>query len=410
MQASDFAKRDERVFLHQHGSTPTMGILRKAEGVWLEDEFGRRVIDLHGNTVHHIGHGHPRLIAAIKDQLDRLAFAPRRYSNDVAVALGEKLTAQFRGGQSRMLLATGGSDAIEIALRLARAATGRSGIISLEGSYHGHGFGSLGLSSRRLDPRLGSQMPDLHHITPYWDIAAGGAERMLHELKALFQSGQPIACLIAEPMRSSCIVPPSELWPEVQRLCEHNGTKLIFDEIPSGLGKTGRFFAHEHFGITPDIVVLGKALGGGVLPIAAVLADQSLDVAPDLALGHYTHEKNPVTARAALTTLEIIDDDGLIDRARTLGTVLEVEIADRMAKHPSALSGIRGLGLLRALTFNPAGHASADDVVSSGLANGVSFTMKGRDAIGCSPPLVISDEELALAIDGACAAIETTTR
>ena len=93
-------ERDAAVFLHQHGSTPALGVLRAASGVWLEDEAGRRVIDLHGNTVHHIGHGHPRLIAAIKDQLDRLAFAPRRYSNDVAITLGEKLTSRFRGGGS----------------------------------------------------------------------------------------------------------------------------------------------------------------------------------------------------------------------------------------------------------------------------------------------------------------------
>jgi 4-aminobutyrate aminotransferase len=406
---TDWLERDATVFLHQHGSTPALGILRSAQGVWLEDQNGRRVIDLHGNTAHHIGHAHPRLIAAIKDQLDRLSFSPRRYSNEVAIALAEALTARFRSGRSRMLLATGGSDAIEIALRLARAATGKSGIISFEGSYHGHGFGALTLSSRHLDARLGSQMPDVHHITPYWDIASGGTDRMLHDIRVLFKSRSDIACLIAEPMRSNCFVPPAGMWRDVQVLCARNSVKLIFDEIPSGLGKTGRFFAHEHFGVTPDLVVLGKALGGGILPVAAVLADIGLDTAPDLTLGHYTHEKNPVTARAALTTIEIIDDEGLISRASQLGHLLEVLVQEHAALRSSPVKGVRGLGLLRAMTFDPPASLSSGDVVRAGLAHGVSFTLKGNDAIGFSPSLIITEAELGLALNGVLAALEAAS-
>src|SRR5690606_15217952 len=99
-------------------------------------------------------------------------------------------------------------------------------------------------------------------------------------------------------------------------LCDDNGTLLIFDEIPTGLGKTGRLFASEHVGVRPDMTVLGKSLGGGMLPLAAVIADAALDVAPELSLGHYTHEKNPVTARAALATIEIIEGEGLVENAR----------------------------------------------------------------------------------------------
>ncbi len=405
-QQLGWQERDAAVFLHQHGSTPALGILHRADGIWLEDETGRRVIDLHGNSAHHIGHAHPRLIAAIRDQLDRLAFSPRRYSNDVAIALGETLTSRFRGGQSRMLLATGGSDAIEIALRLARAATGKSGIVALEGSYHGHGFGALALSSRRLDARLGSQMPDIHHVTPYWNEASGGADRMLDDIAGLLASQSQIACLIAEPMRSNCIVPPDGLWQAVSSLCHQHCVKLIFDEIPSGLGKTGRFFAHEHFGVVPDIVALGKALGGGILPIAAVLADTNLDVAPELALGHYTHEKNPVTSRAALTTIGIIDDEGLVDRAHRLGLLAETLVHARIQAQQTRVTGIRGLGLLRAITFEDGPEAAEDGIVVSGLAHGVSFTMKGANAAGFSPPLVISEADLNLALNGVCSAVD----
>jgi 4-aminobutyrate aminotransferase len=266
---ADLLHRDAAAFIHQEGSSPCMGVIRAALGGWIELEDGRRLLDLHGNSAHHIGYAHPRLVAAVKQQIDRLPFSPRRFANETATLLAESLAARFRPGRSRVLLAPCGSDAVEIALRLARAATGRSGIVALEGSYHGHGFASLALGTARPDPRLGSQLPDIHHVTPYWDVAAGGADRMLADIEhALRDAKGGVACIIAEPMRSTCIVPPAGLWPAVAALAARHGTRLVFDEIPSGLGKTGRFFAHEHFGVTPDAVVLGKALGGGLVPIA----------------------------------------------------------------------------------------------------------------------------------------------
>ena len=211
---SDLLLRDAAAFVHQEGSSPCIGVIRAARGGWIELEDGRRLLDLHGNSAHHIGYAHPRLVEAVKQQIDSLAFSPRRFTNEPATLLAETLTARFRSGRSRVLLAPCGSDAVEIALRLARAATGRSGIVALEGSYHGHGFASLALGTARPDPRLGSQMPDIHHVTPYWDTAAGGADRMLADIeRALLGANGGIACIIAEPMRSNCVVPPAGLWP-----------------------------------------------------------------------------------------------------------------------------------------------------------------------------------------------------
>lgn len=403
--ASDLVDRDARLFVHQHGSTPCIAGLVRADGIWLQDEAGRRLIDLHGNTVHHVGHAHPRVIDAIKRQLDLLSFSPRRYTNQPATRLAGELTRRFRGGRSKLLLATGGSDAIEIAIRLARVATGRSAVLALEGSYHGHGMGAFGLSSRSLDPRLGSQLPDICHVTPYWDDPTNGADRMLADIeRALQATAGGIACLVAEPLRSSCIVPPRHLWPETARLCRRHGAKLIFDEIPSGLGKTGRFFAFEHFDVVPDIVVLGKSLGGGILPIAATIADDALDVAPELALGHYTHEKNPVTAAAALATLAIIDEDALIERADRLGRHVDDCIARAVASGSSTeIRGIRGLGLLKALVLaQPNGSAegttASQRLVDAALRHGVSTVTKGDDAVSFSPPLTISEAEIDLAV------------
>lgn len=378
--------RDAALFFRQRGSTPCLSALSAVGGSWLVDADGRRYLDLHGNTTHHLGHAHPRLVAALKEQLDTLPFCPRRYTNDQAVALAEALLAQWPGAPARVLFATGGSDAIEIALKLARVATGRHETLSFEGSYHGDGFGALGLGSARHDARLGPLLPGRHHLTPYWVDAA----RALDEARAILATRR-IAAMVAEPMRSSCHVPPEGFWPGMRRLCNDAGTKLIFDEIPSGLGKTGRFFAFAHVGAVPDAVVLGKALGGGIVPIAAVIADAAMDVAPELALGHYTHEKNPLTCRAALETVRIIVEDGLVARAARMGEVLVAAVRAATGLTP------RGLGLLRVLPLPGAWRGAAEAFAMAALAEGLSGTAKGSDGFGLSLPLTVTEEEIAFA-------------
>lgn len=393
----DLVERDAAVFFHQDGSSPCIAGLRSVGGVWIEDLDGRRYIDLHGNTAHHIGHANPELVAELKAQLDVLTFSPRRYANAPATELAELLTAQWPDGDAKLLLTTGGSDAIEVAMKLARVATGRSATISIEGSYHGHGFGAYGLSRARPDARLGSFLPDRVHVRSYWKH---GAQAMLADIEqALAQTPGGVAALIAEPIRSNCHVPPTELWPEVRRLCDRHGTALVFDEIPSGLGKTGRFFAFEHFGIRPDMVVLGKALGGGVLPVAAVVADVRFDIAPELSLGHYTHEKNPLTTRAALTTVSIILRDRLHERAAQMEDFVRNRVAE-LALDTSALRGVRGKGLLLAieLDLQRLGAPNEQHLLSALWASGISTTTKGDDAIGFSPPMTISAEEIDAAL------------
>lgn len=398
--------RDAAVFFHQQGSSPCLSALRRVEGCWIEDLAGHRCIDLHGNTAHHLGHAHPEVIAALKRQLDELAFSPRRYTNAPATELAERLTAQWPAGPAKVLFTTGGSDAIELAVKMARVRTGRSATLSLEGSYHGHGAGAFGLSTAQPDPRLGTFLPDRVHVRPYWKH---GAAAMLADVEqSLRTTPGGIAALIAEPIRSNCHVPPDDLWPEIRRLCDATGTLLIFDEIPSGLGKTGRFFAFEHFGVRPDIVVLGKALGGGILPIAAVLADARLEAPPELSIGHYTHEKNPLTTRAALTTLEIILRDDLPARAARLEGVVRKRVAE-LVKDVPQFCGFRGKGLLLAVELDPALIATAGKARLLGALrdHGISTTTKGSDAIGFSPPLTITDGELETALTAIPKAVQS---
>lgn len=396
----DLIARDAAAFFHQDSSSPCAFALRRAEGVWLEDMEGRRFIDLHGNTAHHLGYGHPGLIAALKAQLDELSFAPRRFTNEPAVRLAEKLLGYWPGAPAKALFATGGSDAVEIALKLARVATGRHGTLSFEDSYHGQGFGAFGLSLSSPDARLGPFLPGRHHVSGYWH----GAEQSLAEMRAIFSRHAPgIGAVIAEPVRSNCHVPPDWFWPEVRKLCDAHETYLIFDEIPSALGKTGRFFAFEHFDVVPDAVVLGKALGGGMVPIAAIIADARLDVAPELDLGHYTHEKNPLTCRAALTMIEILENEGLVRRAAELGRRAMAAVAEIAARRPF-LTGARGMGLLLALNFAPKlygrepGPAFTRDLIEAFWREGLSTTEKGPASVGFSLPLTISDDEMAEAL------------
>ncbi len=401
-------ERDAAAFFHQHGSSPCLAALASAEGVHLEDVDGRRWIDLHGNSVHHLGHGHPELLAALADQMGRLSFAPRRFTDAPATELAELLVSLWPRPRAKVLLATGGSDAIEIAVKLARVASGRSGTLSFEGSYHGHGLGAFGLTRADPDPRLGALLPERFHLTPYWRGDLGGAERTIDDARrVLAADGHRIAALIAEPMRSNCHVPPPGLWPEIRRLCDDHGVALIFDEIPSGLGKTGRFFAFEHFDAAPDMVVLGKALGGGLLPIAAVIADARFDGAPDLDLGHYTHEKNPLTTRVALETVRIVLRDDLAGRAERLGRRVARRIA-ALAPAGGVVDGVRGLGLQLAVTLHSRAVAAdptlAERLVTTAFSHGVSTTTKGRDAVGFSPPMVIDEADLDAAIDGLLAA------
>lgn len=416
----ELLRRDSAAFLHQSLSSPCLSAIAKAEGIWIEDTSGQRFMDFHGNSVHHIGYGHPKLIAAIKAQLDDLCFAPRRFTCDVAVELAEKLTGLAPGNLDKLLFTTGGSDAVEVALKVARAATGRFKTISFWDAFHGAGFGaaSVGGEATFRSHIAGPLMAGTEHVAPpncyrcaygHKDNSACGiacAEMISYVLE---REGD-VAAVIAEPMRAVPIVPPSGFWAKVREACDAHGTLLIFDEIPTGLGKTGKFFASDHDGVTPDIIVLGKSLGGGILPIAAALVREDLDVAGDFAIGHYTHEKNPVTARAALTTIEIIEEEGLVDRAAELGAHALGRLRDMQARLP-IIGDVRGRGLMLGVEIvtnkecRTPDPDKAEAIYYRCLQEGLSFKISLGSVLTLSPPLVISRADLDKSLDIVEAAI-----
>jgi 4-aminobutyrate aminotransferase len=411
----DLLARDADAFLHQSLSSPCVSTIAKAEGIWIEDTAGRRYMDFHGNSVHHIGYGHPRLIAAIKDQLDALCFAPRRFTNEPAVQLAEKLGKIAPGDLSKVLFTTGGSDANEVALKIARAATGRFKTISFWDAFHGAGFGSASVGGEATfrSHIAGPMLPGTEHVAPFncyrcpYNHAGPDSCGLACAGMIDFVLGREtdVAAVIAEPMRAVPVVPPPGFWKQVRAVCDRHGALLIMDEIPTGLGKTGRMFAFDHDEIIPDIVTLGKALGGGVLPIAAVVAHKDLDVCGDFAIGHYTHEKNPVTARAALTTLQIIEDEGLVERSATLGAYA-LERLQAFAQRSPFVGDVRGRGLMFGVEIvedrdtRSEGRERAERIYYRCLEAGLSFKISAGCVLTLSPPLTIPREDLehALAI------------
>ncbi|WP_246162210.1 (R)-1-hydroxy-2-aminoethylphosphonate ammonia-lyase [Roseovarius faecimaris] len=405
----DLLNRDAEAFLHQSLSSPCVATIARAEGIWIEDTAGRRFMDFHGNSVHHIGYGHPRLVEAVKAQMDALPFSPRRFTNAVSVELAERLGKLAPGDLSKVLFTTGGSDANEVALKIARAATGRFKTLSFWDAFHGAGFGSASVGGEATfrSHIAGPLMPGTEHVAPFHCYrcayghpgpeACGLACAKMVEY-VLAREGD-VAAVIAEPMRAVPVVPPPGYWRAVREACNRHGALLIMDEIPTGLGKTGRMFAFDHDGIVPDIVTLGKALGGGMLPLAAVIARRDLDVCGEFAIGHYTHEKNPVTARAALTTLDIIEDEGLVERADKLGRAAMDRLHESLGGH-ARVGDIRGRGLMFGVEMvkdrdtRETDHATAEKIYYACLERGLSFKISAGSVLTLSPPLTIPEDDL----------------
>jgi 4-aminobutyrate aminotransferase len=278
----------------------------------------------------------------------------------------------------------------------------------------GVGGESLFRSGRAVGPLL----PGTEHVAPFGCYrcayghsvdARGQADIDVCKLacanmvRYVLEREGDVAAVVAEPARAVPFIPPPGYWAAVRQACHDHGTLLIFDEIPTGLGKTGRFFAAEHDNAAPDIVVLGKALGGGVLPIAAVIAQPELDVAGAFAFGHYTHEKNPVTAAAALATLKVIDSENLVDNAARVGAWALERLHDLKDRYP-LIGDVRGRGLLIGIelvtdraTKTPAGDA-AEAVLYAAMSRGLSFKTTMGNVLTWTPPLITTRAQMAQAL------------
>lgn len=411
---------DARWFLHQSLSTPCLNGLRRAEGCWLEDSEGRRYLDFHGNNVHQVGFGHPRVVEAIQHQMAALSFCTRRYTCEPAVALARRLAGLAPGGLKRVLLAPGGSLAMGMALKLARIATGRFKFVSMWDAFHGASLDALSIGGEAVFRKgLGPLLPGCEHVPPPEPLRCPfkcGRTCSLacaDYIEYVLEKEGDVAAVVAETVRCTPFIPPTDYWRRVRAACDRHGALLILDEIPIGLGRTGRLFAFEHYGVEPDMVVLGKGLGGGIFPMAALIAQDRLNVAAHTALGHYTHEKNPVGCAAALATLDVIKDERLAPRAAELGSLALAALRELSAKHPLIVD-VRGIGLLLGVELGhtqPDGSAApavdeAEAVMYAALRRGLNFKVTMGNILTLTPPLTLSEGELKLAIAALDGALE----
>lgn len=399
-----------------------MGI-RKAQGAWIEDHSGRRYLDLYGNNCHHIGYAHPKLTARLKRQIDELAFVSRGFTSEASTMLAEELARRWCRPGGKVVTVPTGSAAVEVALMISRANTGRYKTISFYDSYHGRSAGALSVGGTYKDhpARLGPLLAGALHVPPFYGLTPElrkdperAAQVSLEAMRTAFEQERDIAAVLFEPVRNSPHVAPTWYVAQVRQLCDRFGAVLIFDEIPTGLGKTGRFFNSEHSGIAPDITLLGKALGGAAVPVAAVLVDTRLDTGGDLNLGYFTHERNPLLATAALATLEIIDEEDLVARAREIGDFALAGLTG-VAGRSKIIREVRGAGLMLAMDFDfeqgaQAGEMIAEYVYRTCLDAGLIAVFPRGSTLTLSAPLIISRGDMGRALQILEASVQDVER
>lgn len=379
--------RDDKFFLHQSLSTPCLTEIVKCEGSYLIDASGRKYLDFHGNSLHQIGYSHPKIIDAIKLQLDELSFCPRRFTNKPAIELAEKLGEFAPGDLNKVLFAPGGTSAVGMAMKLARYATGRHKTVSMWGTFHGASLDAISIGGESLfRDDLGPLLPGCFHVP--WPKKTADAD----EIEKIMEKEGDIGAIISEPMRCTTVEKPEDgYWLRLRELCDRYGALLILDEIPLAFGRTGKMFCCEHSGVIPDILIVGKGLGGGVFPMASIIAKNNLDIAQMKALGHYTHEKSPVGAAAALAMFEVIESEKLIDRSASLGRKTKMEL-ERLFSNLSIVKEIRGLGL--ALAIEITRTDISEYILYECLSNGLNFKVSNGNVLTLTPPLTITDQEM----------------
>ncbi|MCL4841832.1 MAG: aspartate aminotransferase family protein [Bryobacteraceae bacterium] len=402
---------DEKYFLRQALSTPCLNVLRHARGSEIEDWQGRRLLDFHGNNVHHAGFGHPLIIEAIERQLRDLPFCTRRYTNRPAIDLAKRLAHLAPGSLNKVLFAPGGALAIGMALKLARAATGRHKTLSLWESFHGASLDAISIGGEAIfRQNMGPLLPGARHIPPPdprdcpFACGAQCSLQCAHYAEYVMDKEGDIGAVIVETVRASSRLAPPGYLEILRAACDKHNALLIFDEIPHALGRTGRMFTCENYGVTPDLLVIGKALGGGVFPLAALLAREDLDgPMAAQALGHYTHEKNPVACAAGLALLDVIERENLCENARIMGDYFLEKMRPLQQRHP-LIGAVRALGLLMGIDLvHPDGSKAtgqADQVMYLCLERGLSFKTTMGNTLTLTPPLNITRDEMdrALAI------------
>ncbi len=323
----------------------------RCRGTVLHTDDGREVLDfLSGYCVHNTGHNHPRIIEALEAELRREGPAMvQSHVPDLAGELAEELCSRAGRQLNKAFFCSSGSEGVEAAMKFARARTGRSGFLYAGGAFHGLTMGALSLMGDDFwREGFGPLLADCHAI-PFGELPS---------LKSKLES-QSYAALVLEPLQGEAgiCIPPPEYLKQAESWCRQYGTLLVLDEVQTGLARTGKFLACQHYGVEPDMVVLAKALSGGLVPVGAVLMSEDVYEAVYSSLKRSiihtsTYSENALAMRAGLATLEVIDQEHLVERAGKMGSILRQKLQDALAGY-EMVQEIRGVGLFCGVGFRP---------------------------------------------------------
>ncbi|MFZ6013736.1 MAG: (R)-1-hydroxy-2-aminoethylphosphonate ammonia-lyase [Bacteroidota bacterium] len=398
---------DSKYFIHQSLSTPCLNVMKSSHGATFTDAQGRTFFDFHGNNVHQVGFGNPQVVAAITRQMQELPFCTRRYTNIPAIQLAKKLSEMAPGDLNRVLFAPSGALAIGMALKLARASTGRFKTISMWDSFHGASLDTISIGGEAVfRSEIGPLLPGTEHVPPPdaqncpWDCAGSCKLKCADYIEYVLEKEGDVAAVIAETVRSTPYIPPVDYWKKIRAACDRHGALLILDEIPHCLGRTGKMFTFENYGIVPDMVVIGKGLGGGIFPLAALIAREGLNVMKNKALGHYTHEKNPVACAAALAAIKYIEDEKILTHVSKLGQYT-IDRLNQMKKRFPIIKDVRGIGLLIGVELarqqdgeNIRAVNEAEKIMYKALQNGLNFKLTMGNILTLTPALTLTKNEM----------------
>ncbi|MBT0025150.1 aspartate aminotransferase family protein [Vibrio alginolyticus] len=404
-------KRDSEVFLHQAMSTPCLDTLEAAEGIYIQDATGKKYMDFHGNNVHQLGYGHPHVIKRVQEQIAKLPFSPRRFTNETAIECAEKLTQICGGELNRVLFAPGGTSAVGMALKLARHITGNYKVVSLWDSFHGASLDAISVGGEACFRQgMGPLMAGVERIPPAvsyrgaFPVEDGSDVHYADYLEYVIEKEGGVGAFIAEAVRNTDVqVPSKAYWKRIREICDKHNIMLIIDDIPNGMGRSGEWFTYQAYDIEPDMLCIGKGLGGGLVPIAAMVTKDKYNTAEQISMGHYTHEKSPIGCAAALATMEAIEQDGLLDKAKADSQFMREKLLEMKAKYP-VIGDVRGIGMLWGIELvtdhesKARAYDEAEAVLYQCLNNGVSFKVSQGNVIQLSPPLIITREQLTEAL------------
>ncbi len=376
-RTEELQDRWSAVMMNNYGVPPLA--LASGDGVVVTDVDGTSYLDLLGGiAVNILGHGHPAVLEAVTRQMSTLGHTSNLYAAEPGIALAEALAGLLGADtETRVLFCNSGTEANEAAFKLSRL-TGRTKLVAAQGGFHGRTMGALALTGQPSKQAPFAPLPgDVTHV-PYGDVDALAAA-----------VGDDTAGVFLEPImgESGIVVPPDGYLAAARDITARHGTLLIFDEVQTGMGRTGTFFAHQHDGITPDVVTMAKGLGGG-LPIGACLATGPAAQLLTPGLHGSTFGGNPICASAALAVLRVLADDDLVRRAGALGKTLHQNI--EALQHP-AIDHVRGRGLLCGIVLTT---PTAKDVEAAARTAGFLVNAAAPDVVRLAPALIITDPQL----------------